>query len=398
MEKKIKLAYCMVGAYIAGGLEHIVIVKLNYLAQQGYEVYLITSSQGGRPFFYELDPRIKHIDLDIRYDLAEAHGRLDQYLERRKKHRLHRERLEQVLMELRPDITVAPGLDEQKFVYKIKDGSIKVSEHHTTKLWNVYRYSYLLQAIENPSLRTRLSLGLRALWGRLMTMTYSWYDKHYDLLVLLTEEDRQGFKWHPHTEVIPNPKPLEFSAPSPLSEKSFIAVGRLYPSKNFSELISIWSEVASEYPDWKLRIVGGGYMQGVLTSQIKELGLESQVELVGEVSDVSPYYLSSSLFVSTSFYEGLPLCMIEAATAGLPLLAYACPCGPRDIIQEGKNGFLVEQGDRKTFVARLRELLAKEELRQTMGKAARESSERYAPERIMQTWDKLFSSLVQQKK
>lgn len=396
MEKKIKLAYCVLGIYKAGGIERITSIKINHLVAQGYEVYLITSSQGGRPFFYELDPLVKHVDLDIRHDLDENLPRIQVYLQAQKKLRLHHQRMEKVLMEIRPDITIVPGYHENKFVYKIKDGSIKVIEHHSAKLWNVYIYSSVLNVISTPSLLTRLSFGLRMLWGRLMTAKYSWYDKRYDVLVLLTEEDREGFRWHKHTEVIPNPKSVDFDVPSSLSEKVVLGVGRLVPSKNFGELIAAWAEIAQEFPGWKLRILGGGYMQGSLENQIQQLGLERQVELVGQVSDVAPHYLSASLCASTSAYEGLPLFMIEAATAGLPLLAYACPCGPRDIIQQGKNGYLVKLGDRAAFVARLREMLSSEELRRSMGQAARESAERYTPSVVMASWDKLFRSLVSQ--
>lgn len=394
MEKKIRLAYCLLGIYKSGGLERTTAVKLNYLVEHGYEVYLITSSQAKRPFFYEIDPRVKHIDLDIRYDLSEGKSRIQAYRETMKKSHLHRERLEQTLLEIRPDITIVPGYHENRFVYKSKDGSIKIIEHHSTKYWNVYDYSSVLYGIPNPSLKTRLSFGLRMLWGYLMTLKYNWWDSHYDVLVLLTEGDRQGFTWHKHTEVIPNPRSLEFNTPSSLSEKVILGVGRLVPSKNFGELISAWSELATEYPDWKLRILGGGYMQGSLEAQVKKLGLEGQVDLAGDVADVSPYYLSSSICVSTSLYEGFSLFLAEAATAGIPLLAYACPCGPLDIVQDGENGFLVTLGDRKMLVERLRMLLDDVDLRASMGKAARESAERYAPERVMKAWDELFTSLV----
>lgn len=393
-DKNIKLAYCMLGIYGSGGHQRITAAKMNYLVDRGYEVYLITSSQAGRPFFYELDPRIKHLDLDIRHDLYESLPRFRAHRERFRKLRLHRKRLEQVLMEIRPDITIVPGYYENQFAYKIKDGSIKVIEHHSTKYWNVYLYRSMIQSSLNPSLWMRLNFGLRGLWGYLMTAKYSWCDRHYDVLVLLTEAERESFKWHPRTEVIPNPKSLELGTPSSLSEKVVLSVGQLVPSKNFGELIAIWSEVVKGFPDWKLRILGGGYMQEALEGRIKQLGLEGQAELVGEVSDVAPYYLSSSLCASTSLYEGFSLFLAEGAEAGLPLLSYDCPTGPGDIIQEGKNGYLVELGDRATFVARLREMLSNAELRRSMGKAARESAERYAPERVMKAWDELFTSLV----
>lgn len=391
--RKIKLAYCIVGNYEAGGHQAITATKVNYLVGRGYEIYLITSSQGGRPFFYPIDPRVKHIDLDVRHDIESKASRLGRHWERYQKRRLHHQRLEQVLLEIRPDITIVPGYYENYFAYKIKDGSVKIIEHHSTKYWNVYLHRF--SKAEHPTLWMELDRRLRLLWGRLCTALYSRIDRHYDVLVLLTEEDRQGFLWHKHTEVIPNPKSLDLKTPSTLSEKVALGIGRLVPSKNFGELISIWAEVAGEFPDWKLRILGGGHLQESLEKQVQRLGLEQQVELLGQVTDMPSYYLSASLCVSTSHYEGLPLFLVEAETAGLPLLSYACPCGPRDIIQEGQNGYLVEPGDRTTFVARLRELLSSEELRRSMGQAGFESSQRYAPEAVMKQWEDLFASLLE---
>lgn len=397
MSKSIKLAYCLLGNYQPGGVERITASKANYFASFGYEVYLITSSQAGRDFYYEVDPRVKHIDLDIRYDLTENLPRLKAYWPMQKKYRLHRQRLERVLMEIRPDITVASGYHECSFVYKIKDGSLKIIEHHTSKYWNVYLYSSVLSAIAHPSLKTRLSFYLRMLWGHLMTLKYSWYDRHYDVLALLTEEDKQGFKWHHHTEVVPNPRPLEFEHSSTLDAPVVLAVGRLIPSKNMGELISIWSRVASDYPEWQLHIVGDGYMRDSLEAQIDALGVREQVILHGSTSNVRPYYLNSSISVSTSAYEGFPLTMLETITAGLPLVTYACPCGPRDLIQDGSNGFLVEMGDKTTFEARLRTLMNDTELRKRMGRNARESAESYTHDRVMQKWDVLFKSLLKSK-
>ena len=397
MSKSIKLAYCLLGNYQPGGVERITASKANYFASFGYEVYLITSSQAGRDFYYEVDPRVKHIDLDIRYDLTENLPRLKAYWPMQKKYRLHRQRLERVLMEIRPDITVASGYHECSFVYKIKDGSLKIIEHHTSKYWNVYLYSSVLSAIAHPSLKTRLSFYLRMLWGHLMTLKYSWYDRHYDVLALLTEEDKQGFKWHHHTEVVPNPRPLEFEHSSTLDAPVVLAVGRLIPSKNMGELISIWSRVASDYPEWQLHIVGDGYMRDSLEAQISALGLRGQVILHGSTSNVRPYYLNSSLYVATSAYEGFHLTTLEALTAGVPVVTYACPCGPRDLIQDGSNGFLVEMGDKTTFEARLRTLMNDTELRKRMGRNARESAELYTHDRVMQKLDVLFKSLLKSK-
>lgn len=85
MSSKIKLAYCLLGIYKAGGLERITAAKVNYFASVGYDVYLITSSQAGRDFYYKIDPRVKHIDLDVRHDLYEQLPRVRAYIESVKK-------------------------------------------------------------------------------------------------------------------------------------------------------------------------------------------------------------------------------------------------------------------------------------------------------------------------
>ena len=230
-----------------------------------------------------------------------------------------------------------------------------------------------------------------------MTAKYSWHDRHYDVLVLLTEEDRQGFKWHRHTEVIPNPRPMEFDSTASLDAPVILGVGRLVPSKNFGEMISIWGKMAKDYPDWKLQILGGGYMKESLEAQIKDLGIGSQVELLGDTKNVAPYYLNASISVSTSAYEGFPLFMLESITAGLPLLSYACPCGPRDIIQDGVNGFVVEMKDKDAFADRLRVLIENADLRKKMGVNARETADLYTPSRVMERWHSLFTSLLESK-
>ena len=138
-------------------------------------------------------------------------------------------------------------------------------------------------------------------------------------------------------------------------------------------------------------------MRDSLEAQIDALGVKEQVILHGSTSNVRPYYLNSSLYVATSTYEGFHLTTLEALTAGVPVVTYACPCGPRDLIQDGSNGFLVEMGDKATFEARLRILMNDAELRKRMGRNARESAEPYIHDRVMQKWDVLFKSLLKSK-
>lgn len=338
--------------------------------------------------------RIKHTDLNIRYDLYESLPRLKSLLKNRTLHRQHLNALEQVLSDIRPDITIIPDLQEQKFAYRLRAGGLKMIEHHYPKRVWLYDYTAVYHNIKQPSIREKISFNLRFLWGRFLIWQQSQRDRKFDVLVLLTEEDRQAFLDHRNVRVVPNARSLEFEHTSPLTDKVILSVGRCYPQKNLTGLIHIWARIAKDYPDWTLRILGDGYMMGSMKQLVQDYGLEEQVDLRGDTPNVSPHYLSSSIYASTALFEGLPLVLIEAETAGLPLVSYACPCGPRDIITEGQDGFLVELGDEETFAARLRQLIENEELRQRMGQAARSNSERFAVERVMAQWDELFRSLV----
>lgn len=96
----------------------------------------------------------------------------------------------------------------------------------------------------------------------------------------------------------------------------------------------------------------------------------------------------------TSRSEGFPMVLLEAMACGLPCVAYDCPSGPRAIIEDGKNGFLVENGNIDSFVEKLEQLIEDENLRIQMGKNANESVRKYDVETIMQQWKSLFESLL----
>lgn len=367
---------------------------MNSLVDMGYDVYLITSSQGGRPFYYPLDERIHTLDLDIRYDNYASLSRLKSlWLHHRELYPKHLAALDKALAEIQPDFTIIPDLHEQRFAHRLKNAGRKLIEHHYPKDVWVYDYAAGYHAIKHPSLRTRLSAALRGLWARFLVWSQLQRDRKYDTLVLLTEEDRKSFPADMNIRVIPNPRSLEFEEPSSLTEKVILSVGRAFPQKNQQELIHIWARIAKDYPGWTLRILGDGYMMGRLRELVKEYSLEDQVELCGDTPDVRSHYQQASIFVSTALFEGLPLALLEAETAGLPIVSYACPCGPRDIITDGKDGYLIELGDEESFARSLRRLIEDEELRQQMGQAARIASERYRRDQVMAQWDDLFREL-----
>ena len=89
--------------------------------------------------------------------------------------------------------------------------------------------------------------------------------------------------------------------------------------------------------------------------------------------------------------------LLESQSYGIPAVSFACKCGPRDIIENGVNGFLVEDGDVELFASRMEMLMMDVELRKSMGVKAREKSIEFSEENIMPQWDVLFNDLANTK-
>jgi putative glycosyltransferase protein len=386
-----KIAFCYRDFATTGGIERVSIVKMNALVERGHEVYAITTDQGDTPCYFPLDPRVKHIDLGINYCDFNGLSRPARYFKSFAKKRLHKERMTELLMKLKLDfLCVVSDMKDSEFVFNIPDGSVKIMEHHGGKYWNVnmYRYAALPFHLKFP----------RIVWGHLMTKKLNYYDRKYDRLVTLTHEDARDCRKHcSKVSVIPNPMTFAPKRAIPsvdAREKVILSVGRLALEKNVTELIDMWAMIAHDYPDWKLRIVGEGYLHDSVVSKIRHLGLEKQIELCPFTQDVEAHYARASIFTLTSFIEGFGLVLIEAETMGLPAVAYACKCGPRDIIRDGVDGFLAEQGDQATFIKGLRRLMDSEDLRRQMGEAAKANAERFSLDNVMKQWEALFAELT----
>lgn len=139
-------------------------------------------------------------------------------------------------------------------------------------------------------------------------------------------------------------------------------------------------------------------MGGGDADQYKELAIKKGINKTficnGPVHNITDKYLGSSIFVLSYRYEDFGLVIAEAMACGLPIVSFACPCGPRDIIHDREDGFLVENGDIKQFAERICYLIENESIRQKMGKQAIIDAEYFNIESIALQWKELFESLL----
>lgn len=212
-------------------------------------------------------------------------------------------------------------------------------------------------------------------------------------IIVLNKTEQQHFCFLKNTCIIPNSLPFEADKTSSLTEKRILAAGRLTHQKGFDILIDIYEKIYPKAPEWELNIFGDGEDLEMLKVKIKAKGLEKHIKLCGSVKNISENYQKSSIFVLSSRWESFGLVLIEAMNHGLPAVSFDCD-GPKNIIKENQNGFLIPRFDKELFSKKLLLLINDFEKRQEMGKEAQISSTKYEEKNIMPLWNKQIQSIV----
>lgn len=379
-----KIAYLYPSLTTVGGADRIITEKANYLAEHfGYEVCIITAHQLGRPLFFPLSSQVTHIDLSVDFHQQYHHSLLIRGWIYFKLLRIYKHRLSKLLYALRPDLVITTISRDIDFLPQINDGSLKIAEAHVAKPF--LRNLHLMQQRSWPY---RL---VGKIWSRRLEKAIG----KFHGLVVLTEHDVADWEGIIRPVVIPNSLAFYPEKASVCENKSIISIGRLCEQKGYDLLLEAWKTVAAKHPDWKLQIYGEGEWEGMLKREIETYGLTESFILHKPVANIRERYVESSFYVLSSRFEGFGLVLIEAMACGLPCVAYDCPNGPADIIKDGEDGILVENGNVSSLSGRICYLIEHEAERKEMGKKARQNVRRYLPETVMGKWADYFESLPQ---
>lgn len=178
-------------------------------------------------------------------------------------------------------------------------------------------------------------------------------------------------------------------------QQTIVAVGRVDENKNHRMIIRAFCRVADRFPESRLIIYGEGELRSALLEEVKKAGMEERIFLPGAVTDVPDRIEKAYAFVLASFTEGMPNTLIEAMSLGLACISTDCPCGgPKDLIEDSKNGFLVPVDDDAALAGRLEELLADPEKMNRMGREAARLQEEYRPDKVNAEWEAYFAGVV----
>lgn len=208
-------------------------------------------------------------------------------------------------------------------------------------------------------------------------------------VVVLTQHEKNVYNSMNcnNVEIIPNAYSFLPEESAELSNKTVLSIGHFNEQKRRDLLIQAWRHVIEKHPDWKLVIIGDGHQKTATIKLIHELNLTKTVEIIPPTSQIIDQYLNASIYVKSSEYEALPMVLIEAKICGLPCISFDIISGPAEIINDGRDGFLVPFANTEEMAKKINLLIENEPLRKIFGSYAREdASIRYNPEKIYTIW------------
>ncbi|SDC05596.1 poly(glycerol-phosphate) alpha-glucosyltransferase [Terribacillus halophilus] len=220
----------------------------------------------------------------------------------------------------------------------------------------------------------------------------------YDKVVVLTEHQKQDiisrYRVNPDKlHVIPHAAPSTAPATGESMDPHLaVALSRYSEEKAVDEGIRAFRHVVDKLPDARYHIYGFGPLESQLQKLIDELRLQDNVKLMGFTTDPAAAYQSAACSILTSNYEGFGMVLTESMAAGTPAISYDMKYGPREIIRDGVDGFIVEAGDQKLLADRILSIMEDSELRREMAGKAIEITERFSEKDYDQSWIELFSS------
>ena len=377
-----KIVFCTPALYSAGGVERVVSHKASYFAELlGYDVTIIVTEGKGRDCYFPLSDKVKVINLELGFEALWQVSFAKKIILYLTKQRQYKKLLKDELIRIRPDFTITTLRREINFLSDIPDGSKKIGELHVDRA----NYRNFATNKQNP---------IKQVFSRWWSNSLLDHIRCLDKMVLLTDSAMCDWPELDNKIKIPDPLPFLIDEKSSLLCKRIISIGRFDYEKGNDLLLQVWQKVEKQMPDWKLDIYGNGNRNPYLI-QMRQLGIDSsRCHLHGPIKDVKKEYLNSSIFVLPSRYEGFGLVLIEAMACGVPVVSFDCENGPRSIITDCEDGFLIPTFDIDAFVEKIILLMQDENLRRLMGEKAQKSAAKYDIDSIGLQWKQLFDELM----
>lgn len=360
---------CLIGT--SGGAEKVMCSMASHFAAAGNGVLLLTRDMRDGMPFYPLDSRVKLVQRDrpfgkLRHLCGKVLGRLagtrfdrDAFIARENR---------AVVNAFDPDVIIATSPADAKEILRGQDSLPPVivtlhscPDYFFQKKRKVKEYVEILKRV-----------------AAVQVLQPSFVDRlcpYYDGKIVVIGNC-----------VAPNGTSANVTA------KRIICPARIEPDKGQYELTAAFCKIAKDFPDWRIDLYGDithpEYKNACIDLAHRN-GAVGQILFHGITTDIPAALADASICAFPSKFEGFSLGLTEAMAAGLPAVGFRFASGVNEVIDDGENGYLVPDVD--DFAEKLKQLMSDENLRRTMGRKAKESMRRFAPENIWRQWDRLVA-------
>ncbi|MEJ1160752.1 glycosyltransferase family 4 protein [Prosthecomicrobium sp. N25] len=345
----------------AGGAEKVISSMANYWAVQGHRVTIINLESNAAPPFHPLLPVVTVVGLGLGIRRRRRHEEVVKVLQRLVN-------LRRAISAAEPDVVIA-------FLTRMNVMTLLATRGLGIPV--------IVSERNNPR-----EQDIHFIWNRLRSLLY----RHASGVTALTQEalDFYPAPIRKKGAVIPNAFDAPPSQAERGGEKILVAVGRLVRQKGFDLLIQAYALAARDLPEWKLVIWGEGPERERLEALRDRLGLNDRIVLPGITPRPYSWIDDAHVFVLSSRFEGFANVVGEALSAGLPVIAFDCDWGPRQMVRPDVNGLLVPPQDVDALASALRELLPDRARQDRMARAARASMVAYSTHSVMAKWDEVI--------
>jgi len=229
---------------------------------------------------------------------------------------------------------------------------------------------------------------------------FEWFTRHAlyrfaSKVVFVTKSDYNYAHWLKAKTCIYNPLSYPVTTSHCVREKTIIAISSLrrWYVKGFDMLIKAWAKIAQKYPDWKLHFIGATDDDKII-NLAKLYKADNQVVFEGWSNEIDKIMRNTNIFVLSSRQEGFPCSLLEAMSQGCACVAFDCQTGPNEIITNGVNGLLANNGDIDDLSSKLQSLIEDENLRKQIAHNAIKDVQQFDESRIMKDWDELIEGIT----
>lgn len=363
-----KICILVSNIYAVGGCERVAANLANSFCER-YEVIVINGFDRQEQEVYSLDSGVRIISLIE----GKTHLRSCYFKAIKKLHN--------ILVTLKPDVTLLINTGTYVFLPAFWKTKTKCVACEHTNLKNKFHTTSLISKLER----------LYAVWrcDKIVTLTFSDkknYEKKYKIspdkvVNIYNWIDSEIYKYHKVQSD---------------NKKRILSVGRFDPVKGYDILIEVALKVLPNHKDWEWHIYGAGdneYKEDII-QKIRKNNLDKQLILKKPEKSIYKKYSEYSFLVLTSYYEGLPMVLLEAKACGLPAISFSCPTGPDEIIRDGINGYLIPCYCINDMVERIDNLITCEKELQELSQNTQIDIEKFDKNTIMSQWIKLFDELT----